>query len=420
MRERNHIYFSYIYLVFLLATCGILLLQALWTPGSWLSNIYVPDSEIMYDNLVFITENDISFSQHLKGEDTRIAYYIYQPLYTLIKSPISFILTNISILSVAIFCIYKAFKPFGYQAALLSALSISLNPYILISITGISKEIPLCAVTNALLLVISKKSNIRIFILTLLCIIAYGVRPAYGVMLACYFLPYLLLTQPFLSIFQGIMPTVPFLFSFAFGIVAERLPIIKRMVIIQQGLDAGTELGRANLERAVSSLEAGGIASCIELLFRTFANVFSLILRPSFLTENNNFSVLGSSYWLYGLGISAALVGTFTLIFNLLVKKQLPVMQRGNYEYLKSLAFSIAYLVPAISLSLIIQPRYLMPILPISMGILGTLPTKMILRIGILLLLLSVFGYIYLTFFAGVEPIRNMDLPHKPDFVLSL
>jgi len=408
------------YLFFLLAACLTLFIQAVWRTDSWFSNIYVTDAETLYDSLMYMIENSVSFTQYLEEEDARIVFFIYQPLYMITRSPIAFILPNILMLSVCFFCTYQTFKPLGYRSAYFSAISLSINPYILLSITGISKEIPLCAATSVLFFLMKKKSNIRVILILLLCFISYGIRPAYGAMLASYFLPCLILSKDFINKFRGIMIAIPFFFIAVFTTLTSYIPGLQRLVTIQQGLDAGTELGRANLERTISSLESGGLSSCIELLFRTFSNIFSLILRPSFTTNNNHISLLGIGFWIYGLLLSISMVGTFIIFFRIVLQNKLSIMSQINRIYIKDLVFGVIYLVPAISLSLIIQPRYLMPILPASMGFLGTLSLKSIYKIAVLMLIVSILGYFYLTFFAGIEPIKSIDSPHKPNFVLNI
>ncbi len=421
--QKNNILSAY--LIFLIGSCITFIIQMTWNPTSWISNIYIPDAETMYNELLSIIEKGVSLAQYsTQNEDARIIYFIYQPLYLLVKSPIAFILPNFLMLSVSIFCTYQAFKPFGYKSALFSSLSISANPYLLISITGISKEIPLCTVTSILVLLFRKNTSVRLFLISLLCFVAYGVRPVYGAMLACYFLPCLTLSEEFIVKFKFriVMIFTPFLFILSFSYLSEYIPLLRRMLTVQQGLDAGTDLGRANLERSISSLEAGGILSCVDLIFRTLSNIFSLNLRPGLMTENNCISLLGTGFWIYGLLISVSLVGTFILSLKLVVNNNMSdiviKLKMSDYKYMKNLIFSVVFMVPAISLSLIIQPRYLMPILPISMGLLGILPLKNVYRILTLILLISLLGYVYLTFFANVEPIRTIDSAYKPSFVI--
>jgi hypothetical protein len=391
---------------------------------SFISNIYVPDSEIMFDELISLLNRDISATNYVaEREDARLIYYLYKPFYVLFRSPLSFIIPNLIMLFISIYFAYKLFYKFSKNSAFLSSLAIAINPYLLISITGISKEIPLCAVTCILFYIVKNKSVIRLIFASQMCLISFGIRPVYGAILCFSFLPLMFLSEKIIEKFKLriLFLFIPFILTIFFGMLAENIPIINRMLLIQKGLDAGTEIGRENLEKSISSLETGGIAPCINLIYRTFANLFSILFRPTLTTENGNLSLLGAGYWIYGFLVSVSFIGMIFILISLVSKNKrtfFPKITIAHEEYYIHLIFSVIYIIMATSLSLIIQPRYLMPILSIKMGILGILPPKQIYRISFFVLLLSFFGYIFLTFMLGIEPNKSIDSIYKPDFVL--
>lgn len=94
-------------------------------------------------------------------------------------------------------------------------------------------------------------------------------------------------------------------------------------------------------------------------------NVVAQAFFPVFLTDKGNLYWIGVAYWVYGLMTLMACIGC--------AWRWLTNVGDSHQRLAAAMALSTWFM---ISLSLFIQPRYFMPMLPIAFGVMGALPVR--------------------------------------------
>jgi hypothetical protein len=223
----------------------------------------------------------------------------------------------------------------------------------------------------------------------ILSILIASVRDGYGVIL---FLAIIIFS---LKISVKLMCKIAVSFAFVISVVADilmsNLSVLEKNLIISQSINS-----EANSSAFIGDLltnNTNPVFSVIKEILRMLYNWLTLSMFPAFFTDSGFLFSLGVGYYIYGVFISICLLAVlFTLFSN---KGETP----SEKNQLKIAGF-VVFVWATVSISLFIQPRYLMPILPISFGILISL-RKMTRNICVFIMVLFSFSIMLMYSLAG-------------------
>lgn len=272
----------------------------------------------------------------------------------------------------------------GMGAPAWSVLGLLANPYLILVMPGPNKEIPLLLLT-LLLADVLFRANRRWWLAVAICIPMYFLRDGYGLfMLMMIFLLRVLGQREHLlpTTFLIMMVTAATLWS----PLSTLIPVMSRNLSVYTALSKHQEaVGSFAASLALDPLSP--IGGLVLYGLRLTYNLMSLAIFPVLFTKDGNFYWSGLAYWFYGLMCLMAWLGC-ALGWYLLRETQ------SRYQHLAaSLALCTWFM---ISLSLFVQPRYLMPMLPLAFGTLATSPSKVRLlcisfSMGFVLLVMSAY-----------------------------
>ncbi len=375
-------------------------LQGIWRPGGRLIGVYIPDSVTYLHQLEFAS-HDLNILSLLKRSSTS-GMLGYLP-FVLIH-PTTIVVANTAMLAVSIWAAARIFRASGRVSTMLACFAIALNPYMLIGVTGPNKEIPLSMLT-LLLLAIQPTRRTAPFLIFLVGVTVY-IRQGYGLLLAAWILGRLILRESKWAIYRKILLLSPPLIAASFVWLKEVVPVIREN--FEQTELLSITVGSRTLAASLASIQ-NPLSAIAFFVFRLFANASYLAVRPSVFGPNGEVAMLGLAYWIYGLLLALGAAGLLSLFFW---RRRL-----GEHHY--DLVRLLLFIWLGVSVGLFIQPRYLMPVLSPSLGLLGILPVRhrLVAIIGVSVLVpLTIFVLALYGRYPGVyeEP------PVKPEFFLNL
>lgn len=341
------------------------------------SGLAVPDS-------VNLTLTMQELWTHYRLFDPKSGYWAIAVLYgwTWLVHPVLCFAVN-GVLMLANAAVFKRVVLVRLGAPPWSILGLLANPYLILAMPGPNKEIPLLLltllVTDALL-----KPDRRWWLAVALCIPIYALRDGYGlIMLFWVGVTWLLVRhERLLPIFVLVMTTATAVLWLPLSLL---IPAMARNMSIYNALFEHQEaIGSVAASLAIDPFSplGGPILYVIRLVY----NLVSMAFFPIFATNDGHFYWIGLAYWIYGLMVLMSLIGC--------AWEWMAGSGARSLKLAASLALCMWFMV---SLSLFVQPRYLMPVLPIAFGVLATLPARsrlcsISLAIGIALTVMSAYA----------------------------
>ena len=246
-----------------------------------------------------------------------------------------------------------------------SILGIILNPYLILVMPGPNKEIPLLLITICLCSQWLYRNRYWIIISSLLCLLAFLLREGYGIfLLLCQLIVWYLKSG--YRKFAIILCLILFMFALFWS---EILPLVSSFSpnINTYLLHADTSASTGTFSALLNVCSANFFFAFPLFLLRLAFNLLTLAMFPIFFTPDGVLYWSGISYWIAGAYIVLIISASLSLYFLRFSKKSPSYLFAG-------LVVGTWFFV---SLSLIIQPRYLMPVIPIGFLALNSVPLRL-------------------------------------------
>jgi hypothetical protein len=351
--------------------------------SDFLEGLFIPDTVNIsntFDNL--FRGGSSLISTGLVG-----VYFIYYLAW--ITNPAFSLLINLIFVYFSFKLIQEIFINNNLTSQIVS-LGMFVNPYIFFAITGPNKEIPL--IWGTLYIVrnlISKKKKWFIKSIIISFVIA-TVREGYGVIL---FLSIIIFS---LKISVNFMWKIGILVAFSLSIVTDfllsYLSILEKNLIIAQSI--GSDANSSNFVGDFLNQNSNPAFSIIKEIIRMLYNWLTLSAFPIFFTESGYVYSLGFGYWIFGVFISICLLATLYILFTNRGKSLIEVNQL-------KIAGVVLFIWSTTSISLFVQPRYLIPVLPLAFGLLMSM-RKMSRRLCVLFMIFFSFSIMLTYSFLGI------------------
>lgn len=330
--NKNNFYISNVSIfIYLFLGIWIILIQSLLADSDFFKGLFVSDAISLtgtYSNFYSIEKFNI-FDLEYTYWGLYYCYYLFDGYYWLVNLILiyfSFSLLNKIYFNIFGSCTNKIF------------FIIAFNPYNLLVINYINKEIVLQFLVLLFILYLFKKKFIPIFFISLTI---FFIRDAYGVMLiGFYFYMYL------------------FKKNLNFGLfIAFVLLYIAQIMIFQFSdfflIQRNLNVTKDSFENATTMLNSA--ESSFYFIYKIVGNVVSLSLRPAFITSNDGIFVLGLGYYISGwIILLAYLINIYGYI----------TIRNIDYR-LKLIFYFQIFSLLLVSQSFFIMPRYLFPFIPI-------------------------------------------------------
>lgn len=243
-----------------------------------------------------------------------------------------------------------------------SVLGLLANPYLILAMPGPNKEIPLLLLTLLLVDTLFRQSP-RWLLAFALCIPIYLLRDGYGlIMLFLVGAVWILVGR------ERLLPIIVLTITTAAAALwlplSTLIPAMERNLRVYNTVfDTKEAIGSIAATLALTPFDPLG--GPLLFLLRLAYNLVSMAFFPVFLTHDGDFYWVGLAYWIYGLMVLMSLMGCAC--------GWLFISGDRNLKLAASLGISVWLMV---SLALFVQPRYLMPMLPIAFGVLAALPFR--------------------------------------------
>lgn len=237
------------------------------------------------------------------------------------------------------------------------------NPYLALAMAGPNKEIPLILLTLLYFRAITVRRPRWMLVAAVISIAAFSIRDGYGAFLfGSLILVILFNSRPKLIALVTCLACVT-LSSF-FGLLESVIPILQRNVEGFHSFDRDNlAVGAFAALLGLDPLSVGG--GSILFFARATYNILTLSIFPVFQTTSGIYW-LGVSYWLFGLLI---LVSMTCCVALFLFGK----LKRSPWNIAAALTIGTWLM---ISISLFVQPRYLMPVLPLAVAVMACGSTR--------------------------------------------
>jgi hypothetical protein len=243
-------------------------------------------------------------------------------------------------------------------------LGLTCNVYLVLAMPGPNKELPLVLITLLYTQqILAMRSGWILKALTLAAV-AYAFRDGYGVFLAAII--------PLIAAMKRTVHRLPLWILAAavvlmagFQVFRDVLPLLERNYTGYEAvvLD-GVAVGALALALGIDVLSPlGGVAL---FFLRLVYNLLSLSLFPILQTDTGHVYWIGVGYWLFGLMV----FGSLACCMAQVLRRQ----QGFSVGVVAGLSVSVLLMV---SISLFVQPRYLMPVLPLAIGALSMAPARL-------------------------------------------
>lgn len=227
-------------------------------------------------------------------------------------------------------------------------LGIVANPYILFLASGPNKDLPLVLITILFFSIISRNKRNTLLLGIVLGVVASLFRDGYGYLLIVMACINAVFRTPKQSLFAVL--SVALGLQLIYGIAREYLPALARNQAAAQAIADKYD----SMIIDISLLDNSFVFNILTYLLRVIGNSVSLSLRPQFLTDSGYVYPVGVAMWIYGVFLVVFIIGSCVVMFR---------PSEGRCSKSASVFLQIVLLV---SISLFIQPRYLMPALPLA------------------------------------------------------
>lgn len=338
--------------LFLVLSSFVFFLQNFLPYSDFYEGLFIPDTVNMSNTFDNLAESDDSLLvSGLAG-----IYFIYY--FAWIIHPAFSILINCVFIYFSFKLIDEIFIKNGLTGKIV-CLGLFINPYIFLAVTGPNKEIPLIWATLYIVRNLIYKPNKWWIKSVILSLLVFFVRDGYGVILLLATIIFSLNIS--VKLMCRIAVSFAFLASFATDILMSNLSVLEKNLVISQSISS-----EAKSSAFVGDLLASNtnpLFSVIKEFLRMLYNWLTLSVFPVFFTDSGFIYSLGLGYWIYGVFISICLLAA---LYGLFPHKVETIEEKDKLKIAGFTVFAWA----TISISLFVQPRYLMPILPISFGLL--------------------------------------------------
>lgn len=339
---------------FLLCSGLVWLIQQLNFEFALAHGLTVPDSVNMTQTLQYLWQQDRLLTPD-SGFQAVAALYGWT---WLVHPSLCFAVNCVLMLSNAALC--KKVVLERLRAPAWAMLGLLANPYLMLTMPGPNKEIPLVFLTllfaDAML-----RSQRRWWLACAICIPMYLLRDGYGL-----FMVGLLSITWLLGQRERLLPlvvlTLMVIAAALWSELASLVPAMARNLSIYSAqFDDPEAVG--SLASSLALDPFGPLGGLLLYTIRLVYNVMAQALFPVFITDSGDIYWIGLGYWLYGLMALMACIGC--------AWRWLTIEGDPQQRLAAALALSTWFM---ISLSLFIQPRYFMPMLPIAFGVMAALP----------------------------------------------
>jgi hypothetical protein len=391
------------FLVFVLISLLTVVVQNIPPSKDILDGLLIPDVVGLSDAIDVFADENYDFAYILAnfpGPGVLLLYWIAWLVH-----PALSLCVNIVLIYASLRIIYALFSKVGRHGNL-ACIGVICNPYLYLAVSGPNKEIPvICATALVFYLLIIKPRFWFVFSL-FAASITFLFRDGYGVILVVTILLFALLGKsPRLFLLAGLL-----LCSTAAGLfwhLTEYLEVIARNKAL---LEYGVEMGdvASSLLGIPLQLPSNPLTGILSYYVKALYNLIGLSIYPQFISFNGGWYILGIAYWVFGIFIIIGICACVWTIF------------KGDGHALPSnarvkLSVLVIFVWSAISLSLFVQPRYLMPLLPIAFGIYVTSSfSKFKLLIGVVYFAFLVICSYY---FIGYAPPLSGAIEATPSFL---
>ena len=239
------------------------------------------------------------------------------------------------------------------------------NPYLILAMPGPNKEIPLLFLTACYFQLVTTR-NFNWFIFSaILCAIMVAIRDGYGVFLLFSLFLILMLRnrEQFLA---PVICTLLLIATAFYGVFESMIPILSRNREMYEAISAD----QAAVGALVTEFNLNPYSPVDGLIlfgFRLLYNLVSLAFFPVWITLDGNMYWIGICYWLTGLLI-------FTLILINIINAIYMIKVKTGASLAIGISLGVWFM---ISMSLFVQPRYFMPVLPIAFLAISATPIKL-------------------------------------------
>lgn len=293
-----------------------------------MSNLFVPDGITLATSFHEYWRGALSLEQVQGGW---ALHYIYWPVN--IVGPIAFSVVNIGLLAIA-----ARFFPLGIRPVLI----LFLFPYFLLALALPSKDISVLALSSLLVLA---AVHDRLLLMLLISVSAFLFRDGAGVIFAVFTIAWWFLRERPAMVLPAVIAMA--VFVTAVDRVAQML--FGDLFIYARNLAVYSSVSD---QARLDVMEQYGVP------LRVFANLTNLVLRPSVLDEDGGVAVIGVAYFISGFSLlCAAIVSLIALLKP----------QKSKLVRAVTILFTVSVLV--VSLSPMIQPRYLLPSAVLMLGV---------------------------------------------------
>ena len=184
----------------------VVLLQGYWKPSlPFISNVFAPDSYILFKGILEATSFDIV----IRGIGLRL---IYGPFSAI--DPRLIFIPNLALWLGSIWLVHQLFSEIGNRAAFFAKISIIFNPYLLLNIAGPTKEVPLMFLTLLFLWIKPTLKNLPI--IAIIIISTYLIRDGYAFLMIGFTAVHLLMPKKFWSVGHIFLAIIPLLLLIGF------------------------------------------------------------------------------------------------------------------------------------------------------------------------------------------------------------
>lgn len=324
--------------------------------------------------------------------------------WTWVLHPALCFLANIALVAAAI-PLFKRVVVKRLKAPDWTILGLLANPYLVLAMPGPNKEIPLLLLSLLFADALIRK-DMKYGRAVAAGVGAYFFHDGYGLFLVFFALLAALFwrREQYLN---AIILLTAVVVSASAGILYSFIPALGRNVAIYESIGGKQALGRVIAQLGWDPLFFPGSVGLFGI--RLMYNLCSNAVFPVLTAANGALYWIGLAYWVFGIMVLASLPACTVMAWG---------RWKGTHEQ-RVCAALITGVWFAISVSLFVQPRYLMPILPLAVGLLGATPRvpKRIFLGGALLLPAVVITFYQLN---NRAPVALPEPLSRPSYLLSI
>jgi len=389
--NKRQLYFR----IFVAISLFVFVLQNFLPNSTFYFGLFVPDVVSIshtFDNMM----HHGASARYLLG-----LYIVYFPAW-LIHPSLSLAI-NLALMFYVFKFIEKIFTQTNTIAPSFVFLGLFVNPYLFLAVTGPNKEIPLLFATLYIIQCLIFKPKHWLVKTVFVAVFSIFIRDGYGMILLLTIFFWDMIKLKITSKWKlALIFTV--VVSVSLGFLQNKFSFIDRNVTLVGEMAEMQSEAILNLSQSENPL-----VLMFAHILRMIYNWITLSVFPIF-KVNDVVYALGIAYWIFGIFIG---ISIFANIFYLIKKKISSVNSLGI-----RLAGIVIFLWSAVSVSLFIHPRYLMPFLPIAFGVM-MMHRKVLLKNLVFVYLLCMLGVIAFYSISGNRPVAYHEIEWVvPSFLL--